>query len=82
MVWAEEKILIDGHNRYAICTAHGIPYQTVEMSFDSPNTVKVWMLLNQLAAAISRLSQSAICAALGTTHQTVPRRRQKIKWSK
>ena len=48
VVWTEEKIMIDGHNRYAICSAHGIPYQTVEMSFDSPNAVKVWMLLNQL----------------------------------
>ncbi|MFB8797701.1 MAG: hypothetical protein U7126_26530 [Microcoleus sp.] len=28
VVWTEEKILIDGHNRYAICSAHGIPYQT------------------------------------------------------
>jgi hypothetical protein len=48
VVWAEEKLLIDGHNRYAICTAHGIPYQIVEISFDSRNAVKVWMIGNQL----------------------------------
>ncbi|MEG4294684.1 hypothetical protein Q5692_38650 [Microcoleus sp. C2C3] len=48
VVWTEEKILIDGYNRYAICVAHGIPYQIVEMSFNSRNAVKVWMLLNQL----------------------------------
>lgn len=48
VVWTEEKILIDGRNRYAICRAHGIPYQTVEMSFDSFNAVKVWMLLSTL----------------------------------
>src|SRR4028119_2515113 len=48
VVWAEEKLLIDGHNRYAICTAHDIPYQIVEMSFDSRNAVKVWTIANQL----------------------------------
>ncbi|WP_341731876.1 hypothetical protein [Microcoleus sp. EPA2] len=48
VVWAEKKLLIDGHNRYSICTAHSIPYQTVEMSFDSRNAVKVWMIGNQL----------------------------------
>ncbi|WP_228056830.1 hypothetical protein [Microcoleus sp. LEGE 07076] len=48
VVWAEEKLLIDGHNRYAICTAHGIPYQIVEISFDSRNAVKVWTIANQL----------------------------------
>jgi hypothetical protein len=48
VVWAEEKLLIDGHNRFAICTAHGIPYKIVEMSFDSRNAVKVWTIANQL----------------------------------
>ena len=48
VVWVEEKLLIDGHNRFAICTAHGIPYKIVEMSFDSRNAVKVWTIANQL----------------------------------
>jgi len=48
VVWTEEKVLIDGHNRYDICTAHSISYQTVEMSFDSRDAVKVWMIGNQL----------------------------------
>ena len=48
VVWAEEKLLLDGHNRYDICTAHGIPYQIVEISFDSRNAVKVWTIANQL----------------------------------
>ncbi len=48
VVWTEEKVLIDGHNRYDICTAHSISYQTVEMSFDSWDAVKVWMIANQL----------------------------------
>ena len=48
VVWTQERILIDGHNRYSICVAHSIPYQTVEMSFDSRNAVKLWMIGNQL----------------------------------
>lgn len=48
VVWAENKILIDGHHRYEICTTHNIPYQTVEMSFASRDAVKAWMILNQL----------------------------------
>ena len=48
VVWTKEKLLIDGHNRFAICTAHGIPYKIVEMSFDSRNAVKVWTIANQL----------------------------------
>lgn len=67
VVWAEEKILIDGHNRYAICTAHGIPYKTVEMSFDSPNTVKVWMLLNQLGRR--NLTSESVSYLRGTWYE-------------
>jgi hypothetical protein len=31
--------LIDGHNRYAIWTAHNLPYKVVEKQFDSRNDV-------------------------------------------
>ncbi|MEG3929533.1 MULTISPECIES: hypothetical protein [unclassified Microcoleus] len=67
VVWTEEKILIDGHNRYAICSAHGIPYQTVEMSFDSPNAVKVWMLLNQLGRR--NLTSESVSYLRGTWYE-------------
>jgi transcriptional regulator with XRE-family HTH domain len=43
-------ILIDGHNRYAICEKHGIPYRTVQNdSFASLEDVKLWMIDNHLA---------------------------------
>lgn len=44
-----DDTLIDGHNRYDICTKHGIKYQTVQKSFDSRDAVKAWILRNQLA---------------------------------
>lgn len=46
ILWGET--LIDGHNRYEICQKHNIPFQTVQMDFDSRNDVIVWMIRNQL----------------------------------
>lgn len=43
------NILIDGHNRYEICTKHGIAFNTVQKDFDSRDDVKLWMIGNQLA---------------------------------
>lgn len=51
VVWAKsqnEKILIDGHNRYSICTEHDIPYANRELNFKSIEEVKDWMVDNQL----------------------------------
>jgi len=42
-------ILIDGYNRYAICTEHNIPFETVEKEFDSREDVIIWVITNQVA---------------------------------
>ena len=47
-VWAEEQVLVDGHNRYRICVDEGIPFTVTERSFPSLEAVKEWMLLQQL----------------------------------
>jgi len=47
IVWNDT--IIDGHNRYAICMAHDIPFRTVEKSFDNKDDVKIWMVYNQIA---------------------------------
>jgi len=48
IVWRD--VLVDGHNRHAICSRHGIPFRTVQNdSFDSIEDVKLWMIDNQLA---------------------------------
>jgi len=39
--------LVDGHNRYAIATEHGLDYKTVNKEFKDSNEVKEWMILNQ-----------------------------------
>jgi len=41
-------ILIDGHNRYEICTRHAIPFQTREMEFSCREEVVAWICRNQL----------------------------------
>ncbi len=48
VLWGD--VLIDGHNRYALCTKHGIDFKTVQNStFTSIEDVMLWMIDNHLA---------------------------------
>jgi hypothetical protein len=49
VIWAGENILVDGHNRYEICTKHNIPFEVKKMDFDDDNAVKSWIINNQLS---------------------------------
>ena len=43
VLWGD--ILVDGHNRYGICTKHGLPFQTVQNTrFQSMEDVHLWMI--------------------------------------
>jgi hypothetical protein len=42
------KIIIDGHNRYSICTKHKIEFTTVNKEFDNRSAVLDWIYNNQL----------------------------------
>lgn len=42
-------VLIDGHNRYKICSKHNIPYQTVQKDFADRNRALLWIIDNQLS---------------------------------
>ncbi len=42
-------IIVDGHNRYEICSRLGIPFTTSAMSFQSRADVISWICLNQLS---------------------------------
>ena len=46
IIWGET--LVDGHNRYAICTKHDIEFETVEMEFSDRDAVMNWIDNNQL----------------------------------
>jgi N6-adenosine-specific RNA methylase IME4 len=43
-----DELIVDGHNRYAICTQHNLPYNTVQRDFADRDAAKVWILNNQL----------------------------------
>lgn len=45
VLWGD--ILIDGHNRYDICSKRDIPFQTVQREFDSREKAIEWIILNQ-----------------------------------
>jgi phage N-6-adenine-methyltransferase len=40
-------ILIDGHNRYEICTRLGLSFEVVQKSFDSRPQARIWIRANQ-----------------------------------
>lgn len=44
-----EGTIIDGHNRYEICTRLNIPFETCSMEFECREEVVAWMCANQLA---------------------------------
>lgn len=46
VVW--NGTLLDGHNRYEICTKHSIPFKTVAIEVEGRAAAKEWILRNQL----------------------------------
>ena len=46
VVW--RGTLIDGHNRYEICTRHSIPFSVKEMNFYCREEAIAWICANQL----------------------------------
>ncbi|MBE6980697.1 MAG: hypothetical protein E7437_00040 [Ruminococcaceae bacterium] len=46
VVW--KRYIIDGHNRYEICTRHNIPFEVIEMEFECKEAVLAWICANQL----------------------------------
>jgi len=41
-------IIVDGHNRYSICTKHNIPFTVAKIEFDSRPAVIAWICKKQL----------------------------------
>ncbi|CAM3725288.1 hypothetical protein [Bordetella tumulicola] len=47
VLWGD--VLVDGHNRYALCTKHGIEFKTIQNTrFTSMDDVRLWMIENHL----------------------------------
>ena len=45
IIW--DDTIVDGHNRYELCTKHNIPFQVEDRDFENIEAVKVWMIDNQ-----------------------------------
>jgi len=48
VVWREERLLLDGHHRVAICEKHGLDYAQVEISLPDREAAEDWIDENQL----------------------------------
>jgi ParB-like chromosome segregation protein Spo0J len=48
VVWKGHNILLDGHNRYAICRDLGIQFKIAELDFPDKDHAMLWILRNQL----------------------------------
>ena len=53
-------VLVDGHNRFRICSKHNLDYKVEQKDFASLNDVKDWMINNQLGRRNLTPEQSAI----------------------
>ena len=45
VVWKDT--MVDGHNRYDICTKRGLPFKKIQKEFESRDKAKEWIILNQ-----------------------------------
>jgi len=41
--------IIDGHNRYSICTKHDLPYKTADMEFGNRQEAIIWIISTQVS---------------------------------
>jgi len=48
VVWAGQNVLLDGHNRLAICDRHGLSFATTEIALPDREAAIGWILRNQL----------------------------------
>jgi len=47
VVWAQQRILLDGHNRKEICDRFGIDYETRDLSLPCRDDAKRWIIKHQ-----------------------------------
>ena len=60
VVW--RGLLLDGHNRLAICNHHGIPYDTAEIELPDREDAKLWIEENQIGRRNLTTDQRAAVA--------------------
>jgi len=43
-----DGFIVDGHNRYHICSKHNLPFETIHKTFESEAHARIWIRDNQL----------------------------------
>jgi len=49
VVWAGHNIILDGHNRWAICNLHDIPFRTVDLELPDREAARNWLIQRQFS---------------------------------
>jgi hypothetical protein len=44
-----DSTIVDGHNRYEICTKHNIEFKTIQKDFENIEYAKKWIIINHLS---------------------------------
>ena len=66
-----KNILIDGHNRFGICSKFKIPFKTIVKKFDKRENVIEWVILNQFGRRNLPLYERAKLALKLEEHFTI-----------
>lgn len=69
VVWQGHNILLDGHNRYEICTRLGIEFRTVEIDLPDSEAAHDWLIDNQLGRR--NLTPEAVSYLRGKRYQSL-----------
>ena len=72
IVWAEQGILLDGHNRKEICDRYGIDYQTRKLSMSDRDDAKLWIIKHQLGRRNLTPDQASYLRGLEYQHSKKP----------
>jgi hypothetical protein len=76
----ENAVLVDGHNRYAICQAHDIEYRLTYRRFPDENAVKLWIINNQLARRnLSDFAKGELALQSKAIIADIAKQRQKLR---
>jgi hypothetical protein len=48
VIWEEQNVILDGHNRYDICQTYELPFNVTTISLPDLDAAQTWMLKHQL----------------------------------
>lgn len=71
VVWKEQQLVLDGHNRFRVCRKHAIRFQVVEVSVADREAARAFIIRNQMSRR--NLSPEALSYLRGKRYLEVKR---------